>query len=306
MDKTADSDLIVSRTFFGLSIKATDFFIILALVFYSLLSALFPSRVKGGWMGIILTNAAALAVFLAANLFAQKTASRHLRFLLRTFSVQLILLYVYSMSLRHQLIFFPHWHDQMVIDLEARILGVAPTVWLQRFVTPWLTEWMMFCYVFYVPVYPLLSLLIYKRHGEDQNEDYLFHIAFVIILCTLGFMIFPVAGPMRHIGNLHTVPLRGHFFTAVSEIIRNRVHSPGGTIPSIHCAAATIMWWMAYRYARPAFYVLAPIILTLYVSTVYGRFHYLFDVFVGIAAALLVMVLGRTLIKAWNRVKVKS
>jgi membrane-associated phospholipid phosphatase len=301
MDKTPDSKPIDSRIFLGLSVKVTDILIPSALAFYSLLAVLFPSRIRGGWTAVVLANSLAFGLFLAANLIAQRTPSRHLRFLLRTLSVQLVLLYIYSMSLRHQLIFFPQWHDQMVVDLEARLLGVAPTVWLQRFVRPWLTEWMMFCYVFYVPVYPLLSLLIYKRHGEEKNEDYLFYIALVIILCTVGFMLFPVAGPMRHIGDLHTVPLRGHFFTAVSELIRNRVHTPGGTIPSIHCAAATIMWWMAYRYARPAFFVLAPVILSLYVSTVYGRFHYLFDVFAGIAAALLTMALGRILIKAWNR-----
>ncbi|HUU37603.1 MAG TPA: phosphatase PAP2 family protein [Candidatus Desulfaltia sp.] len=301
MEKTPDSNPIASRIFFGLRVKVTDILILSALAFYSFLAVLFPSRVRGGWTGIVLANALAFAIFLTANLIAQRTAGRHLRFLLRTFSIQLILLYIYGMSLRHQLIFFPQWHDQVVIDLEARLLGVAPTVWLQRFVTPWLTEWMMFCYVFYVPVYPLLSFLIFRRHGGEQNEDYLFFIAFVILLCTLGFMIFPVAGPMRHIADLHTVPLRGYLFTAVSELIRNRVHAPGGTIPSIHCAAATIMWWTAYRYVRPAFYILAPVILSLYVSTVYGRFHYLFDVFVGIAAALVAMALGRVLIKAWNR-----
>lgn len=301
MDKKSDTSPISTRVFLGLGTKVTDVLILLALSFYAFLAVVFPARVRGGWAGVVLGNFLALGLFLAANIFAQRTESRPLRFILRTASVQFILLYIYSMSLKHQFIFFPQWHDQMVIDLEARLLGVAPTVWLQRFVTPWLTEWMMFCYVFYVPVYPLLSLLIYKKHGEEQNEEYLFFIAFVIVLCTLGFMMFPVAGPMRHIGDLHTVPLRGHFFTAVSELIRNRVHTPGGTIPSIHCAAATIMWWMAYRYVRPAFYVLAPVILSLYVSTVYGRFHYLFDVVVGIAAALLVIALGPTLIKSWNR-----
>ncbi|MGB7295839.1 MAG: phosphatase PAP2 family protein [Candidatus Aminicenantales bacterium] len=301
MEKTPDFNPIASRAFLGLNLKITDVFIVSALAFYSVLAILFPSRLRGDWTGIVLANGLTFVLFLVANLIARRTRSRPLRFILRTLSVQLGLLYIYGMSLNHQLIFFPQWHDQVVIDLEARLLGVAPTVWLQRFVRPWLTEWMMFCYVFYVPVYPLLSLLIDRRHGEEKNENYLFHIAFVIILCTVGFMLFPVAGPMRHIGDLHTVPLSGHFFTAVSELIRNRVHAPGGTIPSIHCAAATIMWWMAYRYARPAFFILAPVILSLYVSTVYGRFHYLFDVFVGIAAALLVMVLGRVLIKVWNR-----
>jgi len=297
---------MASRTIFGLKIKLTDLLILGALVLYSLLAPLFPSRVRGSWSGLILANGLAVLVFLGANLIAQKTPSRHLRFFLRTLSVQLILLYIYSASLRLQLIFFPHWHDQIVIDLEASILGVQPTVWIQRWITPWLTEWMMFCYVFYVPVYPILSLLIYRRHGEEQNEDYLFYIGLAIVLCTLGFMMFPVAGPMRHIGDLHTVPLRGYFFTAASELLRGRIHTPGGTIPSIHCAAATIMWWTAYRYSRPAFFVLAPVILSLYVSTVYGRFHYVFDVVVGIAAAFLTMALGPVLIKAWNRFTLRS
>jgi len=296
---------IESRTIFGLRIRLTDILVLGALGLYSVLAPLYPSRVRGPWLGLILTNGLAALIFLGANVIAQKTPSRHLRFLLRTLSVLLATLYIYSASLRLQLIFFPQWHDQMVVDLETSILGVQPTVWIQRFIRPWLTEWMMFCYVFYVLVYPILSLLIYRRHGEEKNEGYLFFIALAIVLCTLGFMVFPVAGPMRHIGELHTVPLRGYFFTAVSEFIRGRIHTPGGTIPSIHCAAATIMWWAAYRYARPAFFVLAPVILSLYVSTVYGRFHYVFDVATGIATAFLTMALGPLLINAWNRFKLR-
>lgn len=291
----------MSGTVFGLRIKLTDVLILGTLVLYTLLAPLYPSRVRGSWVGLILANGLAAIVFLWANLAAQRTPGRPLRFLLRTLSVQLMLLYIYSASLRLQLIFFPRWHDQTVVDLEAAVLGVQPTVWIQRFITPWLTEWMMFCYVFYLPVYPILSLLIWRRHGEEQNEDYLFSIGLAIVLCTLGFMMFPVAGPMRHIGDLHTFPLRGYFFTAVSELIRTRVHTPGGTVPSIHCAAATIMWWTAYRYSRPAFFAFAPVILSLYISTVYGRFHYVFDVATGIAFAFLTMAFGSALMRAWNR-----
>jgi PAP2 superfamily len=297
---------IASPTILGLRIRLTDVLILGALGLYTLLAPLYPSRVRGSWLGLVLANVLAALLFLGANMIAQKTAGRYLRFLVRTLSVLLILLYIYSASLRLQLIFFPQWHDQMVIDLEASVLGVQPTVWIQRFITPWLTEWMMFCYVFYVPVYPILSFLIYRRHGDEPNEDYLFYIALAIILCTLGFMAFPVAGPMRRIGDLYTVPLRGYFFTAASDFIRGRIHTPGGTIPSIHCAAATIMWWAAYRYSRPAFFFLAPVILSLYVSTVYGRFHYVFDVGTGIAVAFLAMAIGPVLIKAWNRFTLKS
>ena len=296
---------IGSRKFFGLRVKLTDLLILGALGLYSALAPLYPSRVRGSWLGLIMANGLAALIFLGANLIAQRSSSPHLRFLLRTLSVQLVLLYIYSASLRLQLILFPTWHDQTIVDLEASVLGVQPTVWIQKFIRPWLTEWLMFCYVFYVPVYPILSLIIYRRHGEEKNENYLFYIALAIVFCTLGFLAFPVAGPLRHIGDLYTQPLRGYLFTGVSELIRERVHTPGGTIPSIHCAAATIMWWTAYRYSRPAFFVLAPVILSLYISTVYGRFHYAFDVVAGILAAFLMMALGPVLIKAWNRFKLE-
>ena len=77
-------------------------------------------------------------------------------------------------------------------------------------------------------------------------------------------------------------------------------------MPSIHCGAATMMWWCAYRFSRPTFYVLTPIVLSLYVSTVYGRFHYASDVVAGIAAAFLAMLLGNLLIRAWNQDRVSA
>jgi len=241
----------------------------------------------------------------ARNAIAGRTSSRHLRFLLRTFAVQIALLYVYSASLRLQLIFFPRWHDQVVIDLEGRRPGVQPTVWIQRYITPWLTEWMMFCYVFYVPVYPILSFLIYRRHGEEQNEDYLFYIGLAIVLCTIGFMIFRWRARCATSATFTPCRSTAIFFTAVSELIRGRIHTREGRSPVFIAPPRPSCGWTAYRYSRPAFYVLAPVILSLYVSTVYGRFHYVFDVLAGIAAAFLTMALGPILIKAWNRFRLR-
>jgi membrane-associated phospholipid phosphatase len=41
--------------------------------------------------------------------------------------------------------------------------------------------------------------------------------------------------------------------------------------------------------------------ISLYVSTVYGRFHYLSDVIAGIAAGILVVVVGPSIERAWDR-----
>ncbi|MGZ5487204.1 MAG: hypothetical protein ACXWF4_01635, partial [Candidatus Aminicenantales bacterium] len=45
---------------------------------------------------------------------------------------------------------------------------------------------------------------------------------------------------------------------------------------------------------------LAPVMLSLYVSTVYGRFHYLSDMVIGIAAGILVILVAPLIERAWE------
>ncbi|MCK7476647.1 MAG: phosphatase PAP2 family protein [Candidatus Moduliflexus flocculans] len=86
--------------------------------------------------------------------------------------------------------------------------------------------------------------------------------------------------------------------------IRANIHTAGGSVPSPHCAVATVMWFMALQ-VHPARVSPAsrPVILSLYVSTVYGRFHYLSDMVIGIAAAGIVIDPDRVrpIEKAWDR-----
>jgi len=88
--------------------------------------------------------------------------------------------------------------------------------------------------------------------------------------------------------------------------MRSNLHYVGGTIPSPHAAAATIMWLMAYRYHRPSFYILTPVVLSLYVSTFYARYHYVTDAVVGIAVAFLALALVPVLIKGWDKLAARQ
>lgn len=293
-------DVGTTRDFFGFKIRLTDILLLSGVIYFTVLPLVFSRRVKG-WPGIILANILVVSIYAAANVLAQKSRKRLVKFFLRAGSVQLSFFYLFTIDVRLQHIFFSQWDDQAVINIEQHLFGVQPTIWIQRLISPWLTEWMIFCYVFYVALYPVLSAMIYYRRGEREMEDYLYYLSLAMVLGTMSSIFFPVAGPMRQIGGLYDVPLRGYFFASIGEFVRNNVHSPGGAFPSIHCAAATIMLWMAFRYSRVSFYVLAPVILSLYISTVYGRFHYLLDVIAGILVAVLSMALGPVLLKAWDQ-----
>jgi hypothetical protein len=282
-------------------LRATDALILFTLAFFSVLAVLFHGSVQGWWI-LVLKNAGAAVLFLVALRLSDRATKKFLRFFLRVAAVTLAYAYLFGAVDKLQLIFHGEWLDAYVLDAEQYIFGVQPTLWFEQFTTRPLTEWMMFAYVIYVPLYPILCGIIYYRHGEVAMEDYFFTLGFTNILCDIGFILFPVAGPIPTIGHLYSVPLDGYVFTYFGELMRSQLHYIGGTIPSPHCAAATVMWIMAYRYHRPSFYILAPVILSLYVSTFYGRYHYVTDAVVGVAVAFLALALVPFLIRWWDRI----
>jgi membrane-associated phospholipid phosphatase len=285
----------------GIPFRLTDAVVLGGLVFLTLLALVFNGRLAhpGALIG---KNLLFIVLYIGSLGVLRRLRPKLLRFLIRTASVQLTYLQVYTASRDLQLLFF-NWNDDRVLAWEKAIFGLQPLVWIQRFYSPLLTEWMFFVYVIYVVIYPILGAVIYFRRGEEANEDYLFHLGLINLVCGLGFILFPVIGPMRleKVRALLTEPLRGGAFIAVADYIRAHVHSAGGTIPSPHCAVATVMWFMSWKYARWGSVFLAPIILSLYVSTVYCRFHYVTDMVIGIAAAGLVILAAPAIQSGWNR-----
>lgn len=283
-----------------LSLRATDGLILATLAFFTFLSILFAGRVEG-WLWLVTKN-----VFVAVGYVAFIHASRRIdhrfwRFLLRLAPVVLAYAYLFGAIDKLQLILHGRWLDDYVLDFEQWTFAVQPTLWLEQFISKPLTEWMMFSYVIYVPMYPMLCGIIYYLRGELAMEDYFFTLGFTNILCDIGFILFPVAGPTPYIGQLYSVPLEGYVWTSLGELIRSELHYIGGTIPSPHCAAATIMWAMAWRYHRPSFWILSPIVLSLYVSTIYGRYHYVVDAVVGVAVAFVALAVAPWLMRVWDR-----
>ncbi len=214
----------------GLVLRATDGFLLATTLLLTLLALFFHSRVEG-WPVLVLMNAAAALLYVCVVFAGWKVRSRVAKFLLRTSAVEGYFIYLFLVVHKLQLIIVRSWQDPAVLGLERSVFGVQPNVWLQKLTTPVLTEWLMFAYVIYDLIYPVLAALIYFKRGEDKLEDYFFTLAVVNVLCCLGFILFPVASPMHWIRGQFTVPLKGFFFTSVGEFVRGHLHPVGGSIP---------------------------------------------------------------------------
>lgn len=176
--------------------------------------------------------------------------------------------------------------DPQLIAIDYALFGVHPTVWLERFTVPWLTEYMQLAYMaFYVMPFVLCAPLY--RRGQL--------LAFRTSLCAmlLGYygsyvlyFLMPARGPRFYLAAYQTIPLEGLWLTAHLRAALDALEGvQRDAFPSGHTAIAIIVLVMTARYQPRLFYPLLLVSVSLILSTVYLRYHYVIDVIAGMLLA---------------------
>lgn len=178
--------------------------------------------------------------------------------------------------------------DAVMANIDHALLGVNPTVWIERWVRPLLTDIMYLFYLFYFPM-PLIILGWMFAKGKLQEVEESF---FLYLVCYYGayimYFFIPVEGPRFYLRGLHTVALNG---VVLSEPIRSLIDTlePNklDAFPSLHAAILTVTMLVTYRHNRKLFYAFIPCAIGITVSLVYLRYHYVIDVIVGFVWAIM-------------------
>ena len=201
----------------------------------------------------------------------------------------------------HQVhMFFDGFFDDFIINAENSFFGIHPTIWFEKFHTTWLTEWMMFGYSFYLPLIPILITWLYYSHKNNDWQHMMGSLLISFFTCYIIFTLFPVTGPRIAMADQFTGALDGYFFRSFTRLLESDAMLHGGAFPSAHCAAATVMFIISYRYNRRMFYLAAPVLITLIISTIYGRYHYPVDAIAGILIGIAGVYLFKPLNRRWN------
>jgi len=251
------------------------------------LTLLFRDKVNN-WTKISFDLFIACIIYVTSTKIASYFKIEFVSFSIRVVAVLGLYSFLFQAVAPLQLILYDRWLDEIFVSLEIMLTGYESSIYLQRFVNPTLTEWMMFNYVLYVPLVPAVAFIVYNNAGRHKGEEYLLHIVLAYSLCYLGFIILPLASPLYFYPEMFTTSLDGGLFTTLGEWMRQTQHYAGGSLPSPHTAAGTVILITLYRYNRTLFIIFFPLILTLYISTVYGRYHYVWDAIAGIIVGLVV------------------
>jgi membrane-associated phospholipid phosphatase len=276
--------------------------IITLIVFYLVLAVLFNKSLSN-----LIETLCELLIILIVSLFIIKAISfikrKTLRSILHSSFVFLFFAYFFGLSSKFQLLIHTDWMDAKLIGIDITIFGQELSLKLESIVTPYLTEAMMFAYVFYLPLLIITAIVVYRSANQNGLAEYLFVLSLGYIFCYIGFILFPVASQMYFMPDKYSVSLEGGLFTYLSELIRNNLHFRGGSLPSPHCAAATTILWACYKYNKNIFFVILPSVILLYISTVYGRFHYSMDVIAGILTGCFAILIYPLVIRFIDLVK---
>ncbi len=185
--------------------------------------------------------------------------------------------------------------DALLIRIDYRLLGIYPTVELEKIMSPFLTDLLQLSYTSYYLIPFALAIALYRKNKEEFDRA-LFFVMLCFYLSYLGYLLFPALGPRYTMAHLQTRDLEGWIATGHIQGVLNTLEGiKRDAFPSGHTGVGLTVLYLAYRYERLLFFVLLPVVAALVFSTVYCRYHYVVDVLGGIALTLLTIIIGEVI-----------
>ncbi len=203
----------------------------------------------------------------------------------------------------------PETLDEALAYMDEWIFGVQPTVWLQRWTTPWFTDVMAFCYGSYFFTPTILGGLLYVFGRRAEFRELMLTVVATLYSGFLGYVIVPAIGPRHYLRWVYEAPqtLKGLvLYDKTAAILDDLQAVNRDCFPSLHTGISTVTLVLAWRYrdripyGRVLFAVYLPLTLGLWLSTVYLRYHWVVDLFAGWALAALTTLLIPLLVRGWD------
>lgn len=177
-------------------------------------------------------------------------------------------------------------YDDMLIRIDYAMMGVHPTIWIERWIEPWLTDLMYGLYLFYFPM-PLIILgrMLRKEKYREIEEAFVIFLACYYVAYAVYFFI-PASGPRFNLEGLQAVRLEGHFLaTLIRRLIDVLEPNKLDAFPSLHSAILLITMLIALKHEKKMFYFFITPAIGITISLVYCRYHYVIDIIAGFLLA---------------------
>jgi membrane-associated phospholipid phosphatase len=252
------------------------------------------------WRSLLIRYSILLGLLFILKLSSDRKAMGRIGIFLNYFSPLPFVILIYE-SLGDLIQYLRPDIDFRLIQIDFALFGIHPTLWMEQWVVPWFTDVMSLAYVSYYFIPVVLIAVLYLKDRMMDFDRAIFVLALGYYVSFIGYILFPAIGPRYTLTHLYSVPLEGSFLTDfVRESLDFLEHNKRDCMPSGHTQMVLIVLFLAHRYEKLLFYVFFPIICALIFSTVYLRYHYVIDLFVGVGLAMGCIVVGPRLYRWWK------
>lgn len=193
-------------------------------------------------------------------------------------------------------------YDEILVKIDKVIFGVHPTVWIESWINPLLTDFFYLLYVFYFPLPLFIVIWLLKKSKMKELEEVLLMFLFTYFGAYIIYFIFPAEGPRFFLSHLQALPLDGWIISqAIRDIINFMEPNKLDAFPSLHAAITFTAMYVSYIHNKKLFYLLFPVCLGIFISLVYCRYHYVIDAVAGIVWSVAACFFARKVYRKFNR-----
>jgi membrane-associated phospholipid phosphatase len=189
--------------------------------------------------------------------------------------------------------------DVHLIAFDRWLTGTDPTVALERFATPFLSDVLTVFYALYYfhPIVLGTLVLMDDRARPEASRDfsrYAFTMVFVFFVSYVGYFLVPAVGPRFTITHAGPLP-RGAVAQTIDATLDWLERNKRDCFPSGHTMVVVAVLLEAARRSKKTFFIFLPFAVGLLMATVYCRYHYVADVLAGLTLAFVTVPLGNAL-----------
>lgn len=173
-------------------------------------------------------------------------------------------------------------YDDVMVRIDRLLLGVDPTIWIQSWISPPVTDFFHILYIFYFPMPFFIVVWLFRKDMIEELGETFFIFIFTYFGAYITYFFVPVQGPRFFMENLHTVPLEGIFFTEhIRALIDFFEPNKLDAFPSLHTAIVLTTLFICHKYNKKLYRVFLPISIGIFISLIYCRYHYFIDMVAG-------------------------
>ena len=283
------------------------------LALYTLLDLIFITEVRGSF-GILQVNILTAVMVIACCVWYDQTGAR-IALLFRSFYILPVGYMLYSQIHNYIPLINPNNFDTILATWDYALFGVNPTEWIYRFAHPILTEYFQIWYNFFQLLLIVPAVSLYRQNRMPEFRIYSMTILFAFYFSYLCYFAMPAIGPRFEVHDFYAIDreLPGLFITEpfrdlinAGNNIQSSMEDPyefvnRDCMPSGHTMLSVLAILMVWR-LRTRWRKLVTIGgISIIISTVYLRYHYVVDLMAGITLALCVFFIYEKLAEWWNR-----